>query len=109
MAYKSNMFSVFGLALTCVFFMASGMIQSLVCKQNVSSIGFQCLVVEGESSLVTTKCEYYNHTICQDTGKGCNETEYCEAAEANKRNHCYVLWQNSSAGQLQIKFKVCSY
>lgn len=59
-----------------------------------------------ESSLVTTKCEYYNHTICQDTGKGCNETEYCEVAEPNKRNHCYVLWQNSSSGELQIKFKV---
>ena len=54
----------------------------------------------------TAKCEYYNHTLCQDTGKGCNETEYCEVVEPSKRNHCYVLWQNTSAGQLQIKFKV---
>nr|CAH0110600.1 unnamed protein product [Daphnia galeata] len=65
---------------------------------NVSSV---------ESTLITTKCEYYNHTICQDTGKGCNETEYCGVAEPNKRNHCYVLWQNSSNGELQIQFKGC--
>lgn len=62
-----------------------------------------------EGSLITTKCEYYNHTLCQDTGKGCNETEYCGVAEPNKRNHCFVLWQNSSAGELQIKFKVVDF
>lgn len=60
-----------------------------------------------ECTVVTTKCEYYNHTICQDTGKGCNETETCDVAEPNKRNHCYVLWQNSSQGVLQIQYKGC--
>jgi activin receptor type-2 len=75
--------------------------------KNIIIIIILVIVSSAESSLITTKCEYYNHTICQDTGKGCNETEYCEVAEPNKRNHCYVLWQNSSNGELQIKFKVC--
>jgi len=64
-------------------------------------------VDRGEATVVTTKCEYYNHTTCQETGKGCNETEDCNVAEPNKRNHCYVLWQNSSQGVVQIQKKGC--
>ncbi|GAB6032062.1 hypothetical protein CHUAL_010428 [Chamberlinius hualienensis] len=54
----------------------------------------------------TSRCEYYNETQCNQTGEGCNSTQTCEVVEADKRSHCYVLWQNNSNG-FTIKMKGC--
>ncbi|XP_071444797.1 activin receptor type-2A isoform X1 [Hetaerina americana] len=58
-------------------------------------------------AITTTRCEYYNATLCQTSRQGCNETQECAQTEPDKRNHCYVLWQNSSDGKPYIKLKGC--
>lgn len=54
---------------------------------------------------ITNRCEFHNDTMCKELGSGCNETQECNNEE-NKRNHCFVLWQNNSKGQPYIKLKV---
>lgn len=66
-----------------------------------------CYGVSWSHSIVTTRCEYHNDTLCQDEGRGCNETQECEQSEPEKRNHCYVLWNNTSSGKPHIKLKGC--
>lgn len=56
----------------------------------------------------TVRCEYFNETACSDpTGKSCQLVEECQTPEADKRNHCYALWMNNSAGVPSIKLKGC--
>ena len=54
----------------------------------------------------TARCEYYNETSCQESKQACFETQECEQPEPEKRNHCFVLWQNNSMGKPYIKLKV---
>lgn len=54
----------------------------------------------------TARCEYYNETSCQESKQACFEIQECEQPEPEKRNHCFVLWQNDSAGKPYIKLKV---
>uniref|UniRef100_T1IHR6 Serine/threonine-protein kinase receptor n=1 Tax=Strigamia maritima TaxID=126957 RepID=T1IHR6_STRMM len=64
------------------------------------------LVFARSRAVTTTRCEYYNETLCNESGRGCNTTQECEKAEGDKRNHCYVLWQNNTHGYT-IKMKGC--
>lgn len=66
----------------------------------------ETVAAHGEESVVTTKCEYYNETLCMEYGEGCNTTQACEKTDPDKRNHCYVLWQNNTIG-FTIKMKGC--
>jgi len=64
------------------------------------------LVSTSTVSISTTRCMYYNETMCNEAGEGCNTTQVCEQNETDKRNHCYVLWQNNSDG-ITVKMKGC--
>ncbi|PSN46089.1 Activin receptor type-2B [Blattella germanica] len=55
----------------------------------------------------TARCEYYNDTLCQETEEHCFKIQDCEQPEPEKRNHCFVLWQNDSVGKPYIKLKGC--
>uniref|UniRef100_A0A1B6FDB3 Serine/threonine-protein kinase receptor n=1 Tax=Cuerna arida TaxID=1464854 RepID=A0A1B6FDB3_9HEMI len=63
----------------------------------------------GHAIVVTTRCEFHNDTLCSESpdGQGCNGTEECDPPEAEKRAHCFVLWQNDSSGKPFIKLKGC--
>jgi hypothetical protein len=56
--------------------------------------------------LKTERCEYYNATLCNTSGQACNETQECDRAEGDKRNHCFVLWNSSADGTPHVKLKV---
>ncbi|XP_037781541.1 activin receptor type-2A-like [Penaeus monodon] len=57
----------------------------------------------------TTHCQHYNHTLCDKDGfQGCSGIETCPKwQEPDKKNHCFVLWTNSSEGRVEITFKGC--
>lgn len=50
----------------------------------------------------TTHCQHYNHTLCDKDGfQGCSGIETCPKwQEPDKKNHCFVLWTNSSEGRV---------
>lgn len=53
-----------------------------------------------------TQCEFYNST-CSLDGSTCNETQECDVPEQDKKSGCFVLWQNSTNGKLEVKMKGC--
>uniref|UniRef100_A0A1B6CZD7 Serine/threonine-protein kinase receptor n=1 Tax=Clastoptera arizonana TaxID=38151 RepID=A0A1B6CZD7_9HEMI len=78
----------------------------------MSGLILTCMLIGwGRSHAIkwTTKCEFYNNTLCDESMgiNGCNETIECERPEPDKRTHCYVLWQNNSDGKAFIKMKGC--
>lgn len=74
---------------------------TLHCVYDVWSIG-----ASSSNVATTARCEYYNDTLCQESKQACFETQECEQPEPEKRNHCFVLWQNNSMGKPYIKLKV---
>ncbi|PNF20755.1 hypothetical protein B7P43_G13986 [Cryptotermes secundus] len=68
---------------------------------------FVCFGASSSNVATTARCEYYNDTLCQESKQGCFETQECEQPEPEKRNHCFVLWQNNSMGKPYIKLKGC--
>lgn len=71
---------------------------NLICEFYVPSVDAK------NQTAPTTQCEYYNETLCNESGTGCNTTQVCDKPETDKRNHCYVLWQNNTNGII-IKMK----
>lgn len=57
---------------------------------------------EMEQRSTTTRCEYYNSTMCP--GPGCNGTQECVS---DKLTFCYVLWQNTTNVGHSVKLKGC--
>lgn len=49
-----------------------------------------------------TSCHYYNETVCPGI-ENCNEVLYCSEGTSG----CYVLWSNSTDGNLTVKLKGC--
>ncbi|XP_066993322.1 activin receptor type-2A isoform X2 [Anabrus simplex] len=65
-------------------------------------------VTSGSNVVTTAQCEFYNDTSCNKEPKqSCYKVEKCDPPEPDKRNHCYVLWQNDSMGKPYIKLKGC--
>ena len=67
---------------------------------------YLCILGALGAGVKTERCEYYNHTLCAMSGQACNETQECEKTEGDKRNHCFVLWNNTSDGTPEVKLKV---
>lgn len=75
-------------------------------------VGFICCI---SGSVVVSKqleCEHYVLNRCQEKGE-CNTTkETCEEVDADKQNHCYVVWQqvyDNSTGNttVTVQMKGC--
>ncbi|KAJ9577356.1 hypothetical protein L9F63_006100, partial [Diploptera punctata] len=67
-----------------------------------------CIGASSSNVATTARCEYYNDTLCPDsTNQKCYETQNCGPTDTEKRNHCFVLWQNDSFGNPYIKLKGC--
>uniref|UniRef100_A0A1L8DJS6 Serine/threonine-protein kinase receptor n=2 Tax=Nyssomyia neivai TaxID=330878 RepID=A0A1L8DJS6_9DIPT len=83
-----------------------------LCSSIAIILGFICCI---SGSVVVSKqleCEHYVLNRCQEKGE-CNTTkETCEEVDADKQNHCYVVWQqvyDNSTGNttVTVQMKGC--
>ncbi|XP_044261805.1 activin receptor type-2A isoform X2 [Tribolium madens] len=89
--------------------MAKTQINNLISLVFVFGIVLDCdLSGAGITRPITTKCEFFNQTLCADSkGATCNEIQECEKPEDGKRNHCFVLWSWEDNGSVSIALKGC--
>ncbi|XP_059622006.1 activin receptor type-2A isoform X2 [Phlebotomus argentipes] len=83
-----------------------GKMQSLqLCSSIAIILGFICCI---SGSVVVSKqleCELYDIHICREHGDCETTKKVCEEVDADKQNHCYVVWQqvlNETTGKLNV-------
>lgn len=64
-------------------------------------------VVASNSIQTSTKCEFYNQTMCANPNDpNCKDVEECEQPEDGKRSHCFVVWTEDENGVMNVSLKV---
>lgn len=65
-------------------------------------------VVASNSIQTSTKCEFYNQTMCANPNDpNCKDVEECEQPEDGKRSHCFVVWTEDENGVMNVSLKGC--